>query len=415
FTAAKVMWEFTNADDADLGNVTGRPKILKMRTGANTYKWFAVFGSGVNNYVSQDGVYSTTGNPALFILDLSKAAGTAWALGTNYYKISLPVDSTASTTLPTGLLNFSAALGLDKAVTYIFMGDLHGNLWKLDFAAAATAANWTINDLSYFKQGTSNLPIPMFIAKDTNGHRQPISAAPNIIFGPVTDSYYIVFGTGKYLEIGDKATTSAQSVYMVYDNGTTTPDSTASTATSAISDRLRLKLGTADAKTGVVTVPAFTVGRATTNTDTDNPRSGWVADLPNSGERQISNGTVFGDKIVFGSLIPAVSSATACSASGGGGNQYTLNILTGNGTSVGSSVGILGEPLVEEISSATSYSASDSTGRRTKTITSQVFQQGSNGIAAGSGSSTNTLTRTVLVGRLTWRQINNYQDLKNAP
>jgi type IV pilus assembly protein PilY1 len=118
---------------------------------------------------------------------------------------------------------------------------------------------------------------------------------------------------------------------------------------------------------------------------------------------------------VFGSLIPAISSSTACSASGGGGNQYTLDILTGNGKSVGSSVGILGEPLVVEISSATTYSPSDSTGRRTKTITSQVFQQGSNGIAAGSGSSTNTLTRTVITGRITWRQINNYQDLKNAP
>jgi type IV pilus assembly protein PilY1 len=415
FTAANVMWEFTNNDDADLGNVTGRPKILKMRTGANTYKWFAVFGSGVNNYVSQDGVYSTTGNPALFILDLSKAAGTAWALGTNYFKISLPVDSTVSTTMPTGLLNFSAALGLDKAVTNIFMGDLHGNLWKLDFAAAATTAKWTINDLSYFKQGTSNIPIPMFIAKDTNGKVQPISVAPSIAFGPVTDSYYVLFGTGKYLETGDKSTTNTQSMYMVYDNGTTDLDSTASTATSAISDRLRLKLGTADAATGVITVPAFTVGRAANNTQSNNPRSGWVADFPNSGERQISNGTIYGEKIVFGSLIPAVTSTTACSASGGGGNQYTLDILSGNGTSVGSSVGILGEPLVEEISSATSSTANDSTGRRTKTITSQVFQQGSNGIAAGSGSSTNTVTRTVITGRLTWRQINNYQDLKNAP
>jgi type IV pilus assembly protein PilY1 len=157
-------------------------------------------------------------------------------------------------------------------------------------------------------------------------------------------------------------------------------------------------------------VPAFTIGRATTNTDTDNPRSGWYFDFPNSRERQVSNATVFGEKIIMGSLIPGITSTNACSASGGGGNQYTLDILGGNGTSVGSSVGILGEPLVAEISSATTYTASDSTGRRLKTITSQVFQQGSDGVAASS-----TKTRTVTVGRLTWRQINNYQDLKNAP
>lgn len=437
FTASNVMWEFTNADDADLGNVTGRPQILKLRTGVSSYQWFAVFGSGVNNYVSDNSVFSTTGNPALFILTLDKAAGTAWTLGSNYYKISLPVDTTlvnsSSVRIPTGLLNFRAALGFAKEVTQIFMGDLHGNMWKLDFASAnvTSTADWNMNTLSYYKDASSN-PIPMFIAKDTAGNVQPISASPNIFFGPIADSFNVLFGTGKYLEVSDKATTAAQSIYMVYDNASATRDS--STATSAISDRRRLKLGTANATTGVITVPAYTLGRASTNTDTDDPRSGWVADLPNSGERQISNGTIFGANIVFGSLIPSVSSATACSATGGGGNQYTVDILTGDGTSVGSSVGILGEPLVTNIKSATSYTDSDSTGRRIKSLTSQVFQQGSGGVATGSGGTTTTtttnpdgttttikctptggctLTRTVLTGRMTWRQINNYQDLKN--
>jgi type IV pilus assembly protein PilY1 len=419
FTPTNVLWEFTNKDDADLGNVTGRPQILKIRTDTNTYKWFAVFGSGVNNYVTDNGV-TGSGYPALFILDLSKPKGTAWSPGVNYYKISLPVNGTSSGTLsaslPTGLLNFRAALGTAKEVTYIFMGDLHGNFWKLDFKSAASTTDWNIGNLSYFNQGTTSSPIPMFIAKDTSDSVQPISAAPNIVFGPVANSFYVLFGTGKYLEVGDKATTTTQSVYMLYDNATTNVDSSPkSSAKSAISDRRRLKLGTANATTGVVTMSAFTVGRAINNTDSSNPRSGWVFDMPNSGERQISNGTIFGEKIVFGTLIPSTSSTNACSASGGGGNQYTIDIQTGNGTSIGSSVGILGEPLVAEISSATTYTASDSTGRRIKTITSQVFQQGANGVAAGSGgSNTNTLTRTVVTGRITWRQINNYQDLKNA-
>jgi type IV pilus assembly protein PilY1 len=412
FTPYKVLWEFTNQDDADLGNVTGRPQILKIRTGTNTYKWFAVFGSGVNNYVTENGI-TGSGNPALFILDLSKPKGTSWSSGINYYKISLPINTTS---LATGLLNFRAALGVNKEVTYIFMGDLHGNFWKLDFKSAATTADWNINKLSYFNKGTTSSPIPMFVAKDSSGNVQPISAAPNIVFGPISNSFYLIFGTGKYLEVGDKVTTATQSVYMLYDNGTTDVDtSPKSDATVVISDRRRLKQGTANATTGVVTIPAFIVGRATNNTDTLNPRSGWVFDMPNSGERQISNGTIFGEKVVLGTLIPSTESTNACSASGGGGNQYTIDIQTGNGTSIRSSVGILGEPLVAEISSATIYTASDSTGRRIKTITSQVFQQGANGVAAGSGgSNTNTLTRTVITGRITWRQINNYQDLKNA-
>jgi type IV pilus assembly protein PilY1 len=355
-------------------------------------------------------VFSTTGKPALFILDLSKPVGTAWTLGTNYYKVSLPINSTLSAAKATGLINFRAALGFAREVTQIFMGDLHGNLWKLDFSQQGTS-DWNIGKLSYFLQGTSNDPIPMFIAKDSSGNVQPISVAPSLVYGPIADSTYVLFGTGKYLETGDRTSTATQSFYMVYDNASTGLDSTpTSSAISAISDRRRLKAGTANAATGVVTVPAFTIGRATTNTDTDNPRSGWYFDFPNSRERQISNATVFGEKIIMGSLIPGITSTNACSASGGGGNQYTLDILGGNGTSVGSSVGILGEPLVAEISSATTYTASDSTGRRLKTITSQIFQQGSDGVAASS-----TKTRTVTVGRLTWRQINNYQDLKNAP
>lgn len=414
FSASNVMWEFTNRDDADLGNVTGRPQILKLRTSAAngttpTYKWFAVFGGGVNNYVADGTYFSTTGNPTLFLLDLSKAAGTAWTLGTNYYKISLPVDSSLSATKATGLLNFRAALGLAREVTQIYTGDLHGNLWKLDFSAYG-AADWNIGNLSYYKQGTTNAPLPMFIAKDSAGNAQPITAAPSVVYGPIPDSAYILFGTGKYLEVADKSATATQSVYMLYDNASASVDSSpASSATSAISDRRRLKAGSVDATTGVASVPAFTVGRATTNTDTSNPRSGWRLDFPISKERQISNATVFGNNLIFGSLIPGFTSTAACTASGGGGNQYTIDILGGNGTSVGSSVGILGEPLVAEISSATSYTPSDSTGRRTKTITSQIFQQGSDGVAVGL-----TKTRTVITGRLTWRQINNYQDLKNS-
>jgi type IV pilus assembly protein PilY1 len=117
---------------------------------------------------------------------------------------------------------------------------------------------------------------------------------------------------------------------------------------------------------------------------------------------------VVGSSIVFGSLIPTAS-VGSCSAAGGG-NQYTVNIASGSGTAVSSSVGIMGEPLVAEVSGATAYSTSDSTGRRIKTVTNQVIQQGSIGLSLGG-----TATTQVVAGRLSWRQINNYQDLKNAP
>jgi len=43
-----------------------------------------------------------------------------------------------------------------------------------------------------------------------------------------------------------------------------------------------------------------------------------------------------------------------------------------------------------------------------------VVKQGSGGIDTATGSGDKT-TKTIVAGRLSWRQINNYQDLKNAP
>jgi type IV pilus assembly protein PilY1 len=419
FTKDKVMWEFTHADDQDMGNVIGRPQILKLRTSAvgvaATYKWFAVVGSGVNNYVSDSsGLFSSTGNPALFLLDLSKPVGTAWTLNTNYYKISVPVNTTLSATRATGVINFRAALGSSREVTQIYMGDLHGNLWKLDFSLVSTPADWNMTKLSAFKKGASApfTPYPLFIAKDASGNVQPITMSPSIAFGPTPESSYIVFGTGKYLESPDKGSTAVQSAYMIYDTGSTSGDTLASSAVreSAISGRGRLKAGSATVSTGVVSVPAFTLGRAASDGDLTQ-RSGWYFDFPVSGERQISSASVISDTVIFGSLIPGTSSTGAsCSVANGGGNQYTVKIAAGSGNFFTSTVGILGEPLVGELTGATSYTISDSTGRRVKTITSQVIQQGSSGLAPGGTAST-----SVMAGRLSWRQIYNYQDLKNAP
>lgn len=422
FDASKVMWEFTHADDPDMGNVTGRPQILKMRTSAYsataapTYKWFAVVGGGLNSYVGSSPYGS--GYPALFLLDLAKPAGTAWQLGTNYYKISLPVGGDLSlltaggltSTTATGLINFRAALGTAREVVHMYVGDLHGQLWKLDFSAVGST-DWNIVKLSPFLKGSSPnfVPYPLFIATDSTGLRQPITMSPSIAFGPVQDSSYIVFGTGKYLEASDKITTTQQSAYMVYDNGTATPDTNSGARNSAISGRARLKPGTANGTTGVVSVAAFTLGRAATvNEATEAVRSGWYFDYPLSGERQISNATVLGDTAIFGSLIPSVTAAaSSCAAPDGGGNVYTVKIASGNGTGIRSTVGILGEPLVAELTGATTQTATDSTGRRIKTTTSQVLQQGSIGIGVGT-----TVVTTSIAGRLSWRQINNYQDLK---
>ncbi|VWX59508.1 Pilus assembly protein PilY [Burkholderiales bacterium 8X] len=409
FNKDKVMWEFTDADDPDMGNVIGRPQILKFRTSGPTapvatYKYFAVVASGVNN-TAADGRASTSGNPAIFLLDLSKAGNTPWSPNNNYFKISLPVNATTATAFAPGVAEFSATGGPVGEVAAIYAGDLHGNVWKMDFTKVASTS-WNMSSLSAFKSGST--PVPFFIAKDSTGVVQPITMAPTLVFGP-DDSKIVSFGTGKYLETSDNvvaATTQRQSLYTLYDNQSPTLD-TSTAGSSVISGRGRLALGSVNAANRTITVPNFSYGRPMTDGDTTQ-RSGWYVDFPNAAERQVSNASVFGDSIIFGTLQPPAATSNACA--GGSGYQYQVKIGSGNGQFVASTVGVLGQPFVLQVGAAT-FTDSDSAGRRTTTTTGQIILQGSTGI---SSQSTSQVAFDSVTGRLSWRRINNYQQLKRA-
>jgi type IV pilus assembly protein PilY1 len=426
FSASKVLWEFTRADDPDMGYVVGRPYIVKIRTsspGATvTYRWFAAVPSGVNNYVPDiSGLFSTTGSPALFLLALDKPAGTAWnasGANPNYYKISLPTDTLLKVTNATGLVNFKPAFGDAGSMETAYMGDLHGRLWKLDFTLRGSV-DWNINKLSAYNKGTaaSPVPYPLFIAK-SGTVIQPITMAPLLAAGPIVDGLkttIVGFGTGKYLETADKTSTGQNSFYALYDDGTTKADTIPASA-SAISGRGRLQQGTVDSTAQTVTFPTFRMGRPATDGDSTK-RAGWYFDFPTSGERMISPGSIIGNFFILSSLTPASSGAAgSCTVAGGTGSGYRLNIDSGSGFYQKSSVGLLGETLIIDVSSATSKS--DSTGGRTKTTQQRSISIGSQGVKvndsgpldpSGAGGPPERM------GRLSWRQISNYLDLKKAP
>ena len=419
FTASNAMWEFTPDDDADIGYVVGRPQIMRFKTGAGTYRWFAVVASGANNYNSSFTTQGGSGKPTLFMLALDKSTGTAWSLGTNYFKVSFPVDATLAGTQATGMSNFTALYGTAGEVTQIYAGDYHGKVWKLDFTDATgykPVTDWNIDKLSSFNAGdaTTPKPYPLFIAKDTAGNVQPITAAPGLFTGPVVDgveSFYVVVGTGKYLETGDNASTRTQSVYALYDNGFTAADG--STPVVAISGRAKLEAGTVNTSTLKITVPAFTWGRPETAADlAARERAGWYFDLPATGEKLVSSIGDLGNLTAsFNTLIPGTSGgATTCGANQGSGKQYTVSVATGTGDYAVSTVGVLGESLFLTNEEKTTVTKFDSTGRAVRKTTKTAIQIGSTNPATGA-----SVVVDQSVGRLSWRQIYNYQDLKNAP
>ena len=415
FGASNVLWEFTPSDDDDIGYVVGRPQLLKFKTGANTYRWFAVVASGVNNYDSTFSNQGGSAQPALFLLALDKAAGASWAKGTNYFKISFPVDSTLAATHATGMANFSALWGSSGEVTHIYAGDFHGRVWKLDFTDATKTSgykptsDWNIDKLSSFNNDNGTQPYPFYIAKDASGNVQPITAAPGLFTGPVVggvNTFYVVVGTGKYLESGDTTSTQGHSVYALYDDGSISADS--SPATVGISGRSRLQQGTVDTTTSKINVTKFTWGRPKTDGDTTQ-RSGWYFDLPGTGEKLVySIGNLGNLTAAFSTLTPGASGAVAaCSTDAGTSKLYTVNVGDGTGT-YQQIQGVSGEILFLENEEKTTVSKYDSTGRATRKIVKQPVNIGTKGVGQ---SKPVEITETI--GRLSWRQIYNYQDLKN--
>ena len=416
FSASKVMWEFTKADDVDMGYVVGRPRILKLRTSAPTttpatYRWFAVVASGVNNYSpypNSAGTFSATGNPALFLLALDKPVGTAWtSSGTdpNYYKLTVPVDTTLNATNATGAINFEATKGDVGELSQLYMGDLHGKLWRLDFSQHGTA-EWDFTKLSFYKTSATE-PYPLYAAKTAAGLVQPITMAPTIVsagtVGGVKQSY-VTFGTGKYLENSDKTSLAQNSFYALFENG-----ATSGVDGAIIPSRGRLQAGAVNTTTLSITVPSFVWGMPDKDTNTKT-RAGWYFDYVYPGEKSISSASINGDLIIFGSVIPlAAGAAGTCAASGGGGNVYELNVDSGNGTFRRITTGIFGEQLMFDTDSATTYTISTPTGRRVKTI-----RQTKVDVTSGALGLAPPTPIEIVSGRLSWRQINNYQDLKKS-
>jgi type IV pilus assembly protein PilY1 len=391
FNASKVMWEFTDKNDANLGNVIGQPKIVKLRTAANgvaapSYKWFAIFASGVNSH-KNDGAFSTTGKPAIFILDLSKARSAAWELNTNYYRIDFPIYDTSK---KVGMNGFDVTLGAAGQLERLYAGDYQGNLWRLDFTREG-ADNWTLDKLSMHQNNAGNA-IPYFIAKDASGSVQPITGEPTVANGPAGQKI-VMFGTGKFNEQGDITNSSyqAQTFYSLLDNNSTDRP------------RARSDLRSLSVDSTLTVSPTSSIIWGF-NTPTQSP--GWYLDFPNStstGERQISDLLVVDGNVYFSTILPATQ---GCGV--GGGYVYEISILSGRGNASLSQVGILASPLLLEVG-GTNLSDSDTTGLRQGSTRRVVLTQGSKGI-----SKTPSYTSTSnLYSRLNWRMIPNFKEQKS--
>ena len=296
-----VMWEFTNANDADLGYSFSNPTIALMNNG----KWAAIFGNGYNS--------TGSGEAQLFVLYLEDGVDGTWSTS-EYVKITTGVGDTSD---PNGL-STPASVDLDGngTVDRVYVGDLRGNLWAFDLSAS-TSAGWSV------AYGTTSQPL--FAA----GANQPITAEPVVIQNKfVTDignapNLLIFFGTGQYLVDTDKTNTNTQSFYGVWDRGT------ANLTPSDLVEQTFLA-GTITGKDSNGTSVTLNNLRVLTNnsvnfTTGSGGTYGWRINLPVSGERVVVSPVARGNVVFFNTLIPSTEPCTY----GGSGYLMSVDLRTG--------------------------------------------------------------------------------------
>jgi len=314
-TASKrVLWEFTDSNDADLGYIMGAPSIVQLSNG----RWAAIFGNGYNSTTADN--YIGSSKAVIYIVDLFT--------GTLIKKLD---SKTGSASDPANLSRPNAMAQPavvdkdqnDKADT-IYAGDLFGNLWKFDISNIS-ADSWGT------ALGSNDVPQPLFIALAKNNKAQPITTEPSVASHATRPGLMILFGTGKYIGSEDINLNSpdTQSFYGIWDN-----DATGTIARSSLQEReITKEIG--DIRRLIDTDTSKSITPAAIDWTT---KKGWVLDLKNhdsslspapgnKGERQITNSVSRFQKLSFTTLIP---SDDPCKA---GGSGWYMELDATEGTS----------------------------------------------------------------------------------
>jgi type IV pilus assembly protein PilY1 len=346
-TTPTLLWEFTTTagigktKSDDLGYTFGQPVVTRKADGT----WVVLVTSGYDN--GTDSPYKSAGS---FVPNAPGGDGKGYLFvlnattGAIISKISTGVGSAGAPSGLAKIAGFNVEPGGNK-VSYVYGGDLLGNLWRFDINDTSTTA--AIGTGSAFKLAT--LLGPTSVA-------QPITTTP--ILGVVAGKRIVYIGTGKYLEIPDLTTSTVQTQYAIKDDDATT---TLVNARSALVQQFLINNpdGTAT-RLGGASAGATTTG---SNPVDLSIQRGWFVDFPVSGERVNIDA-----KLVLGTLVVAtiVPSNTACAPGGSGWLNFfdyrtggAVNALTGltsvkyDSTIVGINVLFIeGKPVVEVVTSA---------------------------------------------------------------
>lgn len=264
------MWEFTDANDADMGYSFGRAQLVR----ANNGQWVVIVSNG----------YNSTGEKAvLYVLD----AGNGSVIK------KFEVDATGGNGLSSPV---AVSPDGDYNIDYVYAGDLKGNMWKFDMSSAAVG-DWKFAKL--FSAGTS----------------RPITAAPTVGNHPANRAGRVVyFGTGKFNEPNDVFSSASQAFYGILDE-----DTCAGTAACVTNGQLVAQ---------TIDGAGATLREVSDNNISWTANKGWkltLSGINNAAERVTGRAFLIGPLVFFASIVPE---SDPCS---GGGSSFLFAIDRNNG------------------------------------------------------------------------------------
>jgi type IV pilus assembly protein PilY1 len=272
-TKVKMLWEFSSANDSDLGYSYGNPIISKLENG----QWVVFVTSGLNNVSPGDG------QGYLYVLDAMT--------GALIHKIG---TGTGDTTTPSGLTKIRNWVGgnasVDNTTARVYGVDMLGNVWRFD-----------VNN----KRGNVSGPSAELLAtaKDSAGNPQPFTTRPELAEVGSPPEPYVYVASGRYLGASDVADKQVQSIYAIRDPLTTTP-------IANLRSQLRQRTMTTD---GTDRFTCTTAQQNDPTCDPNNAPNGWFVDLIDAGERVNVDMKLQLGTLVVASNVPA---NTACEPGG---------------------------------------------------------------------------------------------------
>ncbi len=316
-TEPSLLWEFNESDDADMGYSIPKPNIARLHNG----KWVALVPNG---YESGNNLKAV-----LFVLDIETGEILSKLEATPTLDEGESADG-----LGNGLSRVTDSdFNGDGIADYAYAGDLLGNLWRFDLLDTSADAPLTA-DASEGNFSVSFGGDPLYVARNADGERQPITAAPTLIKHPSNIGYLAIVGTGRYVTTTDKNSEAQQSLYGIWDRKTAGEAVNRSlSGNKERSDLTEQELGESTFN-GATT---FTLssnniewyGSGTTGTaDSDVDQWGWYLDFIQEGERLVYNMNLYGNTLILSTIKP---DANACGA-GVTGTVYGLNPRTGGST-----------------------------------------------------------------------------------